>query len=238
VEATVPSTDSIDEKYYQAVPRHSLGERLTIRARDRIFDDFIRVCRPQAQDAILDVGVSDVVNDAANLLERKYAHPEHITALGLGDGGAFRAAYPGVAYQRIEANARLPFPDDSFAVATSNAVLEHVGSRPRQLAFVRELARVARRVFITVPNRFFPVEHHTAIPLLHFWRPSFALACAGLGKTEWTREENLILMSRRSLAALAPDGAACTIGHTGIPLGPLSSNLFLFIDRSETGGRS
>lgn len=225
-------TPQLDDKYYQVAPRRSLGERLVILARDRIFDDFMRICRPGPDDPVLDVGVSDVVNDAANVLERKYAWPERIVAAGLGDLAGFRAAYPRVTAMGIAANRPLPFADDTFAVATANAVLEHVGSPAAQLAFVRELCRVARKVFITVPNRFFPIEHHTAIPLLHFWDSSFARACAALGKSEWAREENLILMSMARLAALAPPDTAFSIGYTGILLGPLSSNLFLFIDRT------
>ena len=125
----------------------------------------------------------------------------------------------------------MPFADKAFDIAVSNAVLEHVGSRPHQAAFVRELCRVAQKVFISVPNRYFPVEHHTAIPLLHFWTPSFELACKGLGKADWADERNLILMSRQRLSALVPEGIAPVIGHTGIMLGAFSSNLFLFIDR-------
>jgi hypothetical protein len=191
----------------------------------------VRIAAPRPRDAVLDVGVSDVVNDAANVLERRYGRPERITAVGLGDGAGFQAAYPRVTYRRIEPNRPLPFPDRAFELATSNAVLEHVGSRQHQIAFVRELVRVSRKVFVTVPNRFFPIEHHTAIPLLHYWDAGFARACAALGKEEWASEENLILMSRRSLAALAPPGIPCRIGYTGIALGPFSSNIFMFLDR-------
>jgi SAM-dependent methyltransferase len=221
-------TDHRDTKYYQAVPPRSLGERLTIAARNRIYADFIRYCRPSENDTIIDVGVSDHINDAANMLERAYPHPERITAAGLGEGRDFQAAFPSVAYRRIAANRPLPFPDKSFAIAASNAVLEHVGSPAHQVAFVGELMRIARRVFISVPHRFFPVEHHTAIPLLHFWDATFAPACRLLGRSEWADESNLILMSRRRLRSLAPPGAV--IAHTGFRLGPFSSNLMLYIE--------
>jgi hypothetical protein len=223
-------TGHTDEKYYQAMPSRSLSERLVIAARDRIYDDFIRCCRPAPDDTILDVGVSDVVNDAANMLERKYPHPHRITALGLGGGDEFRAAFPDVAYSRIEPNRRFPFADKSFAIAASNAVLEHVGSASDQAFFVGELMRVARKVFISVPNRYFPVEHHTAIPVLHFWDRTFTLACRWLDKHEWADEKNLILMSRDRLASLSPPRAA--IGYTGLRLGPFSSNLMLFVDQA------
>jgi len=220
--------DHLDSKYYAAVPPSSLGERLTIAARDRIYDDFMRHCQPGADDTILDVGVSDVVNDAANLLERKHPHPQRITALGLGEGADFRAAFPAVAYRRIAADQSLPFAGKSFAIATSNAVLEHVGSHANQVRFVAELMRVAHKVFITVPHRFFPVEHHTAIPFAHYADRTFALACRALGKVDWADEANLILMSKRRLRALAPPGAV--VAHTGLRLGPFSSNLLLFVD--------
>ena len=226
--------DHVDSKYYQMASPRSLGERLTIAARDRIYDDFVRHCGPAADDTILDVGVSDVVNDAANLLERKYPHPDRITALGLGEGTDFCAAFPAVAYRRIAANEALPFADRSFAVATSNAVLEHVGSRANQLRFVAELMRVARKVFITVPHRFFPVEHHTAIPFAHYFDRTFGPACRALGKAEWADEANLILMSKSRLRALAP--ADAVVAHTGLRLGPFSSNLLLVIDQAARAG--
>jgi hypothetical protein len=228
--AVVP--DRIDGRYYQSVPSRSLRERLLILARDRIYLDFLRACRPQRHDNILDVGVSDVVNDAANLVERKYPYPERITAAGLSAAGDFRQAFPQVTYTRIEANRPLPFADKAFDIATSNAVIEHVGSRTHQANFVRELARVARRVFITAPNRYFPVEHHTAIPLLHFWGETFRLACLCLEKQEWVDEANLIMMSKADLAALAPAGTRAQVNYTGIRLGPFSSNIFLLLEEA------
>jgi hypothetical protein len=227
-----PAAGTDDEQYYEVASPRSLGERLAIVARDRIYDDLLRHCRPGPDDTILDVGVSDVVNEAANVLERKYPHQERITAVGLGEGKAFSASYPKAAYHRIEANRPLPFADMSFDIAVSNAVLEHVGSHWDQAAFVRDLSRVAKKVFISVPNRYFPVEHHTAIPLLHFWTRSFELACRWLGKAAWADERNLILMSRKRLSALTPDGAGPVVGTTGIMLGPFSSNLFLYMDGS------
>jgi hypothetical protein len=226
------TSDHVDDKYYQAVPPRSFGERLTIWARDRIYEDFIHHCRPRPDDTILDIGVSDVVNDAANMLERKYPYPDRITALGLGEGAEFRAAFPKTAYIRIEPNRRLPFADKSFTIATSNAVLEHVGSAAHQALFVNELMRVARKVFVSVPHRYFPVEHHTGIPLLHFWDRTFAMACRYLNKSEWADERNLILMSRDRLKSLGPPHAV--IAHTGLKLGPFSSNLMLFIDEART----
>jgi ubiquinone/menaquinone biosynthesis C-methylase UbiE len=233
----MPVESHVDSKFYQATPPDSLGERITVTARDRIYRDFLQHCAPRPGDSILDVGVSDVINAAANVLERCYPCPEDITAAGLGDGAEFRRMFPRIRYVQIAPRRPLPFRDRAFRFATSNAVLEHVGSRPDQEAFVRELLRVAEEVFITVPNRFFPVEHHTAIPVAHFWDGSFRAACRMLGKTEWASAENLILMSRHGLCSLAPpDSAPSEIGYTGLRLGPFSSNLFLHTRRRDRGG--
>jgi hypothetical protein len=96
--------------------------------------------------------------------------------------------------------------------------------------FVRELCRVARRVFISVPNRFFPIEHHTGLPVAHYDDRIFRLACRIAGKSEWAREENLILMTRKLLWRLAaPIERSVAVGYTGLALGPFSSNLYLAI---------
>nr|WP_183506053.1 class I SAM-dependent methyltransferase [Methylobacterium brachythecii] len=218
-----------DEKYYEVAPPSSLAERIVAAARDRIHADFLRLCRPRPESTILDVGVSDVLNDAANVLERTYPHRANITAVGLGSAEAFREAYPEIAYRQVSDDCRLPFADDSFDAAVSNAVLEHVGSRRNQQLMLAEMCRVARSVFVTVPHRFFPIEHHTAVPFLHFTDAGFRLACRLLGKADWTREENLILMTRARLAQAVPAGRVAKIGHTGLPLGPFSSNLYLHI---------
>ena len=75
----------------------------------------------------------------------------------------------------VQADGRdLPFADGAFDLGFSNAVVEHVGGREEQRRFVHELCRVAKRVFVTTPNRFFPLEVHSLVPFAH-WLPR---ACA------------------------------------------------------------
>lgn len=226
------SDELIDRHYYQVARPGSLSERLVVTARDAIYSDFVRLARPRPNSTVLDVGVSDVVNEAANVLERKYPSQDHITAVGIGAGHEFQAAFPRVRYQRIEPGQPLPFADKHFDIATSNAVLEHVGSVEEQHRFLSELVRVSRSVFVSVPNRFFPVEHHTGIPLLHWAGPTFRIACQATGKSEWTRAENLMFVTRRTLRTLGHRVAgsrAMHVGWTGLRLGPCSSNLYMWI---------
>ena len=183
--------------------------------------------------------MSDVVTDAANMLERKYPHPDRITAAGLGEGEAFRPPIRRSAYRRIEANRPLPFADQAFDIAVSNAVLEHVGSVPHQAAFVRELSRVAKRVFISVPNRTFRSSTTPRSRCCISGRGASRWPAGGSARRNGRTKRNLILMSRQqSRGAGARRVAARSIGYTGIRLGPFSSNLFLYIDGSAGRVRS
>jgi SAM-dependent methyltransferase len=224
------ATGQIDGKYYEVVQASALATRLAVIARQKMHEDFLGMCHPVATDTIIDVGVSDVLRDEANMLERSYKFPEAITAVGLGEARQFQEEFPRIRYRRIEPDQKLPFADKEFDISVSNAVLEHVGSVERQLRFLHELLRVGRRTFLTVPNRFFPVEHHTGIPIFHWSDRTFPPVSRWLGKGDWSKAENLILMSRQRLAAACPPDRAVTIGTTGIRLGPFSSNLYLFAD--------
>ena len=124
---------------------------------------------PKPEQKILDVGFTDhEYSPVDNYLEKHYLYPENITALGIEKPTEFSKRYPTVNAVQYDGN-KFPFPDKSFDICWSNAVLEHVGNRERQINFLSEINRVGKKSFITTPNRFFPFELHTKIPLLHFF---------------------------------------------------------------------
>jgi SAM-dependent methyltransferase len=177
-----------------------LVDAVSLRSRRRKLRLFLDELRPTPTTTILDVGADDVGfgGDGGqsgcgthNFFEELYPWPERITALGLHEGSGFRRRYPGIPYVQGDACA-LPFPDGSFDVVFSNAVIEHVGDAERQRLFVGEALRVGRRVFLTTPNRWFPVELHTRLPLVH-WLPEEAAGRAyDLAGKGWARENRLL----------------------------------------------
>ena len=177
-----------------------LTDAVSLRSRRRKLRLFLDELRPGPQTTLLDVGADEVGFGSSggeagcathNFLEERYPWPGQITALGLHDGAVFRVRYPSVAYVRGDACA-LPFADDAFDVVFSNAVIEHVGGKERQQAFVREALRVGRRVFLTTPNRWFPLDVHTRLPLVH-WLPERAAGRAyDLAGKGWARENRLL----------------------------------------------
>jgi hypothetical protein len=145
-------------------------------SRRRKLELFLAALHPGPLTSVVDVGVSDVGYGehpghaaTANFFEAFYPWPERITAVGVTDMSRFRRAFPSVT--AVTADGRdLPFADGEFDLGFSNAVLEHLPSRADQRRFVEELSRVARRVFVTTPNRRFPLEVHTLVPFVH-WLP-------------------------------------------------------------------
>ena len=184
-----------------------LVDSISLRSRERKLRLFLEELRPTADTTVLDVGADELgfgEGDGCatmNFFEELYPWPERITALGLHDGAGFRARYPRIPYVQGDACA-LPFEDGAFDIVFSNAVIEHVGGRERQRQFVSEAIRVGRHVFITTPNRRFPIEVHTRLPLVH-WLPD-AVSHRVYDVTGKEIGAEVELLTRRSFAQLFP----------------------------------
>ena len=153
-----------------------VASRVSMRSRRRKLDLFLELLGPGPETTVVDVGVTDAPFGAGstdNFFEALYPWPERITAVGHTELDRFAAAFPQVRAVRADGR-ELPFADGEFDLGFSNAVVEHVaGGREGQRRFVHELCRVAGRVFVTTPNRWFPLDLHTLLPFVH-WLPAGA----------------------------------------------------------------
>jgi hypothetical protein len=197
------------------------------KARSHIFEVFMREMCPGPTTKILDIGVSEIENEGSNYLEKLYPWSHNITCCGLGSGDEIKEAHPEVNFRHIDAGQRLPFEDKRFDITYSNAVIEHVGGARQRREFISEHIRLARAVFIVLPNRWFPVEHHTSLPLLHYWP---ALFRKSLSKTKfefWTDPANLDFLDASQMLREWPEKRAPKLIRTGINLGFFSSNIVI-----------
>ena len=143
------------------------------------------------------------------------------------DASFLEQEYPGLKYVRSDGLA-LPFPDKSFDLVVSFAVIEHVGSRVQQKAFVMELYRVGKTCCITTPNRWYPLEFHTAVPLIHWLPPSWFRALLKLlGQHFFAQEENLNLLSEKDVLKMLPADVHISTKH--FRLFGLISNLLFYV---------
>jgi len=62
------------------------------------------------------------------------------------------------------------FTKNSFHIAHSNSVLEHVGDWDRMVKFANEIKRVGVNYFVQTPNYWFPIEPHCMTPFFQ-WLP-------------------------------------------------------------------
>jgi Methyltransferase domain len=220
----------VNAQYNVSAP-DSLAIRVASWQRRKMLDAFLAL-GVSGDDTILDIGVtSDRSYDHSNYLEAWYPRKDKITAAGIDAGASFlERAYPGVRFVRADGRA-LPFADRSFDYVHASAVLEHVGSRGQQAAFIAEVLRVARKgAFLTTPNRWFPIEFHTVLPLVH-WLPApmFRHILRAVGRGFFADEANLNLLSAGGLRRLArSQGLDRGVSVRGVRLFGVTSNL-LFI---------
>jgi len=175
----------------------------------------------------MDVGVSSSrAYEHFNYLEAWYPHKTQLTAVGIDDASFLEQLYPGVTFCR----------SDARAAAHSSAVSEHAGSRADQAQLLAEMWRVCRKgLFVTTPNRWFPVELHSVIPLIH-WLPApvFRRALLTLGHDKLADEANLNLLSRADLLRAAAVAGIHAPRVESARLGGWTSNLLL-IARKPAG---
>jgi SAM-dependent methyltransferase len=178
--------------------------------------------RPGPQTRVVDVGVGDTgfgtepgVASSHNFFEALYPWPERITAVSDVPLPNFAQEFPAITTVTASGT-DLPFEDDAFDVAFSNAVVEHVGSRDEQRRFVAELCRVAPRVFLSTPNRWFPLETHTLVPFVHWLpRPVADRIFGALGKDGWKRVD---LLTKRELLELFPPSVEARVVESRITI--------------------
>lgn len=174
------------------------------RLRDQRFKWFMTQFAPEQTTRVLDVGVTAESAGTSNFFEKKYPFPQSLTACGVENKPAI-CQQLGIEF--VQADGReLPFDDASFDIAHSNAVIEHVGSRDQQSRFVAELCRVAKRVYISTPNKLSPIETHTLIPCAH-WLPRRACwwIYRKLGREYYASQDTLNLISASQLVKLFPE---------------------------------
>ena len=197
-------------------------------ARKICYDHFILMMKPSENTQIVDIGTTSEITLEANYLEKIYPFKINITCCSLSDGEKIINAYPGVRHVKVE-NTKLPFKSKQFDICYSNALLEHVGDSNSQKELFNEMLRIAKRVYMVVPNRWFPIEHHTSLPFIH-WLPKkiFRKTLDKIGQNFYSKEKNLNHISNSQLSAWTGNSREYIVEFIGIGFGMFKSNLVIY----------
>ena len=161
--------------------------------------------------SVLDVGfkneIKKKVPDTTNyfLKSYRYAHNTY-TGLSIEDTDGMDQLYPKCRFVSYDGGV-FPFKDNEFDWVFSNAVIEHVGDNLKQKQFLNEMLRVAKNVYFTTPNKYFPIESHTNIIFLHWNNNLFYRYCSKM-KPWWSTKEHLYLFSKKRLQHMLEESCA------------------------------
>ena len=223
----------VNSNTYSTSTRGSFADSAAYNTRLKIYKILSANIELEKLSSIIDVGVTaDKTQISSNFFENLNPHPERITAFSNQDAGWMENEYKGLKF--IQGTAlKMPFEDDTFELVFSSAVIEHIGSNENQSKFIGECFRVSKKhIFITTPNRYYPIELHTAIPLIH-WLPKkiHRKILKLLGQNFFALEENLNLLYAGKIKNLCRENGIknyriLTASFLGLP-----SNLLLIIEK-------
>lgn len=145
-----------------------LKETISTRNRMRKFKSVCEHIYPD--DKIIDIGVDPSLGGNTNYFEKWYNLPNSLTCLGVNsDFTEFRKTFP--YFELIEFDGKnFPTFDTKFNLGFSNAVIEHVGDRSKQIIWLSNIAQITEKLIITTPNRWLPFETHSMTFFIH-WLP-------------------------------------------------------------------
>ncbi len=107
------------------------------------------------------------------------------------------------------------YEDNSFDLAFSNSVIEHLYTYESQVKMAKELVRVGKYHFVQTPNKYFFMEPHYLMPYFQFYPRGLAFSI--LTKTKlsrgrkWTEKfanqylDEIRLISHSEMKVLFPD---------------------------------
>ena len=201
-----------------------------LKARKKIFDIIIEYISDD--DTILDIGTTPVILKHENFFLNHYKYKNKITCLSNQKLDRLKDVYPNL--QTIYGDGRnTKLKNNSFDICLSNATIEHVGSNDNQTSFIKEMYRLSKKkAIIVTPNRYYPIDTHTMLPLIH-WLPK-SVHRKILDKLKYkflSKEENLNLLSENDLINICKKLEIKDFVIKKIKYFGLNSNIILIINK-------
>jgi hypothetical protein len=204
------------------------------RARRKRARLFWRELAPTGKDRILDLGSEDGSHIASVLPYRENVVIADIDPEALERGRRNH----GFETVLLDESEKLPFADGEFDIVFCSSVIEHVtvdkellreyrtqrefgaAAFEHQRRFAAEIERVGRRFFVQTPNKWFPIESHTWLPLPIVLLPRrLQLPFVAWVSRWWIKGTQLDwnLLTRKQMAKLFPSARIVVERSLGLP---------------------
>ena len=186
------------------------------------------------EDEIIDIGTTPVLDKHENFFLNHYKFPHKITCFSDQKLDTLKNNFPNL--KMIRGDGRdTKLPNNSYDIVMSNATLEHVGSFDNQNRFIKELYRISKKkCIISTPNRYFPIDSHTMLPLVH-WLPKkiHRKFLNLLGQNFLAKEENLNLISIKDILKICKDNNFNNYKILKMKYYLFTSNLILILEKNR-----
>jgi SAM-dependent methyltransferase len=192
------------------------------RSRKKRGDIFLEYLNPSKEDKILDLG-----SEEGSLIASIIPFRENIYLADI-DKELLQIGEKKYGFHTIllDESGTVPYSDEYFDIVFCSSVIEHVtvtkkeailiqsGKKFREAAWIRqkefaqEIRRIGRRYFVQTPNKYFPIESHTWLPVFFVWIPRyFQVRLIKFLNTWWPKktEPDWNLLTPKEMRALFPD---------------------------------
>ena len=183
---------------------------------------------------ILDVGTTPSLKPHENVILNNIKWKENISCLSNQNLGKLKNKYPLISFFQGDGK-KMNFKKNKFDIVFSSATVEHVGSFKNQIKFVSECFRVCKYItIITTPNRNYPIDFHTRLPLIHLLPKKIHRSIlVFFGEHYLSQERNLNLLTENDLINICRLNKINNFKIIKIKLFFLVSNLVLIIRKKK-----
>ena len=224
-----------DKNYTLNYGADKFFDQLLLRHRKNMFNKISRFVDIYSFELVLDIGSTSDTGLASNMFLHFFSEFNVVSISDQVIPAEVREKFPHVKFIKGDA-LRLDYPEKHFDLVFSNATLEHVGSISNQSTFIKEAVRVSKKSTIIIfPNRWFPIETHTKLPLIHFLPNRIhRKILKGIGYHELALEKNLNIPTKRQVVNLMKNLKLETFKIHKIKFLFFTSNLVIEISHSKS----
>ena len=190
-----------DQDIIYAINHYNFIDKIVLRKRLEISNIINNAINDlQIHDA-LDIGTtSDDKNASSNIVIKNIKNIDKFKCISdqIVNSDFFHKSLNKSITEEFSENELYDFSSD---LVVSNATIEHVGNTLNQKKMLKNIIKLTKKIFVlTTPNKFYPIELHTKIPLIHWFPKSiYRKILKFLGLSFYADEKNLNLLSVNEL---------------------------------------